>query len=414
MNLTEIIIILTDPNSIARKLGLTVTAFLLVTLLLRVIMEARSLMSRGIKLYINDPMNWVEFILYACTAYYLWPWWNPFYLNSEYSDAHTEYLITYTIKSEWQQICGAIAILLSWANLLLFIRQFSKLGLYVLMFENVLTTFLEFGIVLVVFISGFAFTFNMLLGNKIPFQNISTGFISVLVMMIGELEYQTVLLGHLKEEVGDDKSFTANMYLENNVINIIYIIFLVTMTIVVMNLKTDLAVDDIEKIRSTSEGRKLGMLISNSLSLEFKLPAGYKDSCILRLPIIKNIIDWRCQGSRMYLEFDIDKALKNYKKKGMLSKVFADEKSIDPEEFKEASRNHLWQPTTEEDVDDLDETMNENLKREKEMENVRKDVGNIKEKLGNLDNINERIGNLENKLNLLLEKLNVPADPEDE
>ena len=67
----------------------------------------------------------------------------------------------------WQWQCGAIALFLSWMDLLLYIRKIPYLGIYVVMFNDVLRTFVKFSIVFLLFILSFALTFHTLLQNGV-------------------------------------------------------------------------------------------------------------------------------------------------------------------------------------------------------------------------------------------------------
>ena len=58
---------------------------------------------------------------------------------------------------------GAITVVLAWLNLLGDIRQLPFLGIYVIMFFDVLKTFLRFIMVFLVFIIAFALGFHVLL-----------------------------------------------------------------------------------------------------------------------------------------------------------------------------------------------------------------------------------------------------------
>ena len=82
-------------------------------------------------------------------------------------------------------------------------------------------------------------------------------------MMIGELEYQTVMLEHDTYQFSSSKpSFNDELYSEN-ISFFVYFIFLFIMTIIATNLLTGLAVDDIEKIRGKAETQRLGMVMSH-------------------------------------------------------------------------------------------------------------------------------------------------------
>lgn len=62
---------------------------------------------------------------------------------------------------------GAFAVFLSWMGLLLFIQKIPHLGIFVVMFTDILKTFAQFFLVFVFFILGFALAFYILLGNQV-------------------------------------------------------------------------------------------------------------------------------------------------------------------------------------------------------------------------------------------------------
>jgi hypothetical protein len=67
----------------------------------------------------------------------------------------------------WQWEVGAVAIVLAYLNLLGDIRQFPFLGIYVIMFFDILKTFLKFAIVFFVFIVAFGLGFHHLIGVRV-------------------------------------------------------------------------------------------------------------------------------------------------------------------------------------------------------------------------------------------------------
>ena len=58
---------------------------------------------------------------------------------------------------------GAITVVLAWLNLLGDIRQLPFLGIYVIMFFDILKTFLKFAVIFVVFIVAFGLGFHALI-----------------------------------------------------------------------------------------------------------------------------------------------------------------------------------------------------------------------------------------------------------
>ena len=130
----------------------------------------------------------------------------------------------------------AIAITLAWLHLLNYLKQLPWLGVYVLMFWEILGTFLQFGIIFVVFIMAFGLGFHLLLINQTPFQEFKHSLLKTSIMMIGELEADDIF--HGKDKV---------QYPE--LTGIFFACFLLIMPIVIMNMLVGLAVDDIQVIK---------------------------------------------------------------------------------------------------------------------------------------------------------------------
>ena len=81
---------------------------------------------------------------------------------------------------------------LAWLNLLGDVRQLPFLGIYVIMFFDILKTFLRFGIVFIIFIVAFGLGFHLLLINQTPFQTVGYSLLKTSVMMTGEFEYESI------------------------------------------------------------------------------------------------------------------------------------------------------------------------------------------------------------------------------
>jgi len=61
----------------------------------------------------------------------------------------------------WQWQLGAVAIFLGWMNLIVFIQKFPLTGIYVLMFINILYTFLRTVMLSFLLVIAFSLTFYM-------------------------------------------------------------------------------------------------------------------------------------------------------------------------------------------------------------------------------------------------------------
>ena len=302
-------------------------------------------------------MNYVEIILYSCTIFFISDlMFDDYYqiltsneVGKQYANKtifdrllliydQKMYNKSFSVKSGPQQIAGAVAVFLSWLNLILFARYFPKFGLYILMFQHVFMTFLEFAGVLVIFVLAFSFTFKMLLGNQVAFHDFTGGLLTIFVWMIGELEYSDVILGSMSSD-----EFTSALNYTRTT-QLIYLFFLVMISIVVMNLMTGLAVDDIDKIRSVAEVNKLAMLIDTQIYQEFSLPTSFH---LFR--------KFRSYGNISYMKIhDYKKYCRQFENRNWFKKFFDDERMINPRDYKEAALNPLWQPIVDCDLDDLD------------------------------------------------------------
>lgn len=67
----------------------------------------------------------------------------------------------------WQWEMGASVVVLAWLNLLGDVRQLPFLGIYVIMFFDILKTFLKFAIVFLIFIVAFGLGFHVLLIDQV-------------------------------------------------------------------------------------------------------------------------------------------------------------------------------------------------------------------------------------------------------
>ena len=78
----------------------------------------------------------------------------------------------------------AANVTLAWLNLLGDIRQLPYLGIYVIMFFDILKTFLRFSLVFVVFVLAFGLGFHLILIDQVPFQTVTRSIIKTTVMMV--------------------------------------------------------------------------------------------------------------------------------------------------------------------------------------------------------------------------------------
>ena len=65
--------------------------------------------------------------------------------------------------TNWQWQLGSISVFLAWINFILFLKRVPLLGIYVLMFNSILYTFMKFALIAFLFIFAFCLSFYMIL-----------------------------------------------------------------------------------------------------------------------------------------------------------------------------------------------------------------------------------------------------------
>ncbi|XP_012535809.1 transient receptor potential channel pyrexia isoform X3 [Monomorium pharaonis] len=129
----------------------------------------------------------------------------------------------------------SIAILLSWMQMMLLIGRVPMWGYYALMFstvlKNILKVLLAFGYLIV----GFALSFVVLFHGNDQFHNVWRSIVRTVVMMMGEYEYEELF--NTENDKGTFLPITSR---------IVFFIFIMLASIVLINLMIGLAVNDIQ------------------------------------------------------------------------------------------------------------------------------------------------------------------------
>ncbi|XP_040358376.1 transient receptor potential cation channel subfamily A member 1 [Ixodes scapularis] len=200
------------------------------------------------------------------------------------------HLSTTVVDRSNQYIMAALAVFLAWFNYLLYLQRFNRIGLYVVMFLEILSTLLKVMFVFSVLIIAFGLSFHILLakidinvktavvdpytGNVTMrsmnmsdkgFHNPVISLVRVGTMMLGELDFLGTYLRPMR--VLDSSAWyqivAATWFL---------VVFIVLMPILLMNLLIGLAVGDIETVRRNAQLKRLTMQVELHTDLERKLP----------------------------------------------------------------------------------------------------------------------------------------------
>lgn len=155
----------------------------------------------------------------------------------------------YTGRVEtWQVHLGAFGVICSSCNVMYLIGQLPLFGPYVEMFQKVGGEFQKLLLVFFPFLVGFTIGFCIIFPNSSTFYNPIIGFISTLVMMTGDMNYN-ILLDYSKEEDSSNFArFTSQL---------LYMLFLLFVTIILMNLLVGIAVHDIQGLQKTADLSRL-------------------------------------------------------------------------------------------------------------------------------------------------------------
>ncbi|XP_048509555.1 transient receptor potential cation channel subfamily A member 1 isoform X2 [Athalia rosae] len=204
--------------------------------------------------YLMDPTNLVSWLLYISASIMVVP-------------------IFIKRLDEIQFSCASITVFLSWFNLLLLLQRFDQVGIYVVMFLEILQTLIKVLLVFSILIIAFGLAFYILLskGNHISFSSVPMSLMRTFAMMLGEIDFLGTYVepyyhrGSARDEDTKGLPFPLPAFL-------ILSIFMVLMPILLMNLLIGLAVGDIESVRRNAQLKRLAMQVVLHTELERKLP----------------------------------------------------------------------------------------------------------------------------------------------
>ena len=221
--------------------------------------------------YFTDFTNYVEWSLYLSTL--------AFVCDADSLTAASG------VRSHWQWQIGSIAVLLSWLELMLFIQKLPRIGIYVLMFESVIKTFLDFAIVFLLFLLGFSLSFFMLAQNIAGFDTVFKSMVKNLAMMIGEFDLGDMFVyfgvdAYCPETGQCDTDDWTQVAFYYKTMYFVFIMCVFIMTIIISNMLVGLAIDDIKAVQETAVLKRQALKIELALDCVYRMSGKYREKWI--------------------------------------------------------------------------------------------------------------------------------------
>ncbi len=200
--------------------------------------------------YPRDYENWLHIVTNIC-----------FFLTSFHtSPLHNDEPI---VLAKWQYQANGVGVFCTWLLQMFIIGRIPRFGLYINVFKKVLLTFLNVLATFFFLFVAFATSFVALFPEHRAFAATpASALIKVLVMMLGEIDYDD--LYHPQNGVGslnNSRGFVIEEVAESvtyPVISLIMItIFIILVSVVIMNLLFGLAVADIQMVFKEARIRQL-------------------------------------------------------------------------------------------------------------------------------------------------------------
>ncbi|XP_031632673.1 transient receptor potential cation channel subfamily A member 1 isoform X3 [Contarinia nasturtii] len=249
-----------NPNQSFIDKQITVTPIMCVTSVAIIIYIVCSTLREFLQIYqqkwqyLFEPNNFVSWMLYISAGIMVSPVFNGGWI----SDCHFS--------------AASLTVFLSWFNLLLFLQRFDQVGIYVVMFLEILQTLIRVLMVFSILIIAFGLAFYIVLSKSMLSQEMSSSqwaFTSIPMslartfsMMLGEMDFVgTFVVPYWRHEL----PLPISSFL-------LLCLFMILMPILLMNLLIGLAVGDIESVRRNAQLKRLAMQVVLHTELERKLP----------------------------------------------------------------------------------------------------------------------------------------------
>ena len=192
-------------------------------------------MSLGLRKYFLSKENLIELTVLICFVTYL--------------------IITLAVPDaeSVEQVLGAIALFLGWIEMTMLIGRFPSIGIYTYMSTQVIRQLLTFFSVYFTTLVAFALCFHILLPRSRAFENPASSLLKVLVMMIGEFDYN-------ESFTWDAVTETGGVY-SNIITQLVFILLILLVSIIIANLIIGLTVNNTRELYQEAGFYRLGKTV---------------------------------------------------------------------------------------------------------------------------------------------------------
>ncbi|CAD7084027.1 unnamed protein product [Hermetia illucens] len=139
----------------------------------------------------------------------------------------------------WQYHIAAVVVFLVWLELMMLVGRFPIFGLYVQMFTKVAVNFGKFLMAYFCLLVAFALSFCVLFPTYPAFRNVGRSIMKMIPMMSGELEFEDIFFG----DYPPTYPVTSQ---------VLFLAFVLLVTIILTNLVVGLAVSDIQGLQESA------------------------------------------------------------------------------------------------------------------------------------------------------------------
>ncbi|KAG7154455.1 transient receptor potential channel pyrexia-like isoform X1 [Homarus americanus] len=184
-------------------------------------------------------------------------------------------LVTEGRLEMWERQLGSFTLLLGWYGVTMMVGHIPSVGIYVQMFHAVALKMMKFSAVFLSLFVGFAVSFHLSFVEVVAFRTAWSSFIKTLVMMVGELD-----TAELFETSDSDQKIWV-------LPELIFIIFVLLITVIITNLLVGLAVQDIQELQKVAGVSRLAHTVEQEASFDYFL-----SSRLLECPFSANFLTW--------------------------------------------------------------------------------------------------------------------------